>query len=428
MDATAVLPRPTPAPTSARSAPDVEADSASEEFAAHLPREEPVRPEAKAPTQDEQDTRATPETAIESDSSTLSAKSDDAPIDIASLTAPLAPVVVRPQNSVVTFDLSALVAASTPAVVAPTAAPVTTAPAAAQQASAPTTIIAPDASAALPAAPATADAPAVQSAQADAEPPPPVSAPAKPVDIAALPEMAAMSGEARAAPKLRAGRTDASAEASTDGKPVAATASSPAMAPTKGATKTETVVAVQATNATAPKPEPGAATDGSALSETAPAETRAHRLNDAAGAHGHRATTPATLVAQQIIRRFEGKSTSIEVRLDPPELGRVQVSLDVAADNKVSAVVAAENPATLADLVRSARELERALQEAGLDLDSGGLSFDLADRGQNEKGEGASDSARGSARADAGRDLPAKPASRPFGLESWRGARIDVMV
>jgi len=102
-------------------------------------------------------------------------------------------------------------------------------------------------------------------------------------------------------------------------------------------------------------------------------------------------------------------------------------SLEVGADNKVTAVVAAENPATLSDLVRSARELERALQDAGLELDAGGLSFDLAERGENASSDNAA-SGKSSGRGEGGGEtLAQQPVSRPFGLESWRGARVDVM-
>ena len=106
----------------------------------------------------------------------------------------------------------------------------------------------------------------------------------------------------------------------------------------------------------------------------------ARRAAEAAPLAVHRPPSLAATVAQHVIRRFDGKSTSIEVRLDPAELGRVSVKLDVGADSRVTAIVAADNPATLSDLMRSARELERALESAGLELTQGGLSFDLSDR------------------------------------------------
>jgi flagellar hook-length control protein FliK len=91
--------------------------------------------------------------------------------------------------------------------------------------------------------------------------------------------------------------------------------------------------------------------------------------------------TPHTIpmLAATMMRRLESGSRQFTMRLDPPELGQVEVKLTVAADKKVRAVVSADRPEALADLVRSARELTRALHEAGLDLDDGGLTFQLND-------------------------------------------------
>lgn len=169
-----------------------------------------------------------------------------------------------------------------------------------------------------------------------------------------------------------------------------------------------------------------AAPQAGALAEAAPGEHR--RIAESGHVPVHRPPTPAATVAQHIVRRFDGQATTIEVRLDPAELGAVHVKLDVGADARVTAVVAADNPATLADLMRSARDLERALESAGLELASGGLSFDLSDRQSagdpNADSEGASATlASASKEAEA-----APPASRPFGLEAWRGVRVDMTV
>lgn len=427
MDATAVLPKP--APTAPTNAPGAEQDTSPEEFASHLPPEEDVRPTPRKP-----DTRKpTSESAAkapETTDDTAATKPDDATTEsYAAMTAPMTPVEVRPQNSVVTFDLSAVLAAQTQA------APTTAAPTADASAQTKTAPVAP-----TQASPVDANAKAPQTPVADAAQAPPTTdqgvAPQQPqqqqqrtpLETIALPG-AQTQAETKPLPKLRAGRADATTEITADGKTPAAAQGAPAVAAAaKGATKVETAMAVQAVAGASATKDTAANADAARPGDAAPAEHRAARVNEAAGPQGHRATTPAALVAQHIIRRFDGKSTSIDVRLDPAELGRVQVSLEVSADNKVTAVVAAENPQTLSDLVRSARELERALQDAGLDLDSGGLSFDLADSGANAKGEDGGSNGRGAtARTDATRDA-APVQSRPFGLEAWRGARIDVMV
>ena len=55
-----------------------------------------------------------------------------------------------------------------------------------------------------------------------------------------------------------------------------------------------------------------------------------------------------------------------EIRLDPPELGRIDVRLDVDSDGKVTSRLMVERAETLDLLRRDAPQLERALQHAGL--------------------------------------------------------------
>jgi flagellar hook-length control protein FliK len=87
----------------------------------------------------------------------------------------------------------------------------------------------------------------------------------------------------------------------------------------------------------------------------------------------------AQSMAAQIAQRFNEGSRVFDIRMDPPELGRVEVRMEVSSDNSVRAVLSAERAETLAELQRNARELERALTEAGLDVGEDALSFTLSD-------------------------------------------------
>lgn len=403
MDARLVLARP-PAIAQA-SAPAFEFETPDDDFAAHLPPDEPVASaHANSRIQDAREE----DVANDRDEE----ESDDATESDATLSTPFAPVMIRPQNSAVTFDLSAILAQSA----ASTTATATT-PTPAQAT--------PDATAAVAAPDAT---PANAAQQPKAETAQTASSPAALSALEALAAGATAQGKTEIRPlkPLRAGRSDGATEAGPDFKPPANAAASPQI---NGAAKVQTAMAVQPVAPSAPAPDSPPATDSTPqLAGAAPAEQRALRLNEASAATGHRPTTPAALVAQHVIRRFDGRSTSIDVRLDPVELGRVQVTLDVGADNKVTAVVSAENPATLADLVRSSRELERALQDAGLNLDSGDLTFDLAQRGDRGSQDAKGDGSRSGSGQTADTNAPAAKAPRPFGLETWRGARVDVMV
>jgi flagellar hook-length control protein FliK len=85
----------------------------------------------------------------------------------------------------------------------------------------------------------------------------------------------------------------------------------------------------------------------------------------------------ATLAAQ-IVRKLGAKSTRFEVQLEPAGLGRVHVRVEIGAEGRLSAAMSFENPQAAAELKSRASELQRALAQAGFDLGSGGLSFDMA--------------------------------------------------
>jgi flagellar hook-length control protein FliK len=97
-----------------------------------------------------------------------------------------------------------------------------------------------------------------------------------------------------------------------------------------------------------------------------------------APAPGRAAPLPPMLqVGVQIARAVPARIDRLYVQLEPAALGRVEVRLEFHRDNQVSAVIAAERPDTLDALQRDARVLERSLHQAGLRLDSDGLTFSL---------------------------------------------------
>jgi flagellar hook-length control protein FliK len=147
-----------------------------------------------------------------------------------------------------------------------------------------------------------------------------------------------------------------------------------------------------------------AARGGEAVPESAAfRETLANVLPDNASpgpAEGARATAqPATAaargpmappvpiadqVAVHIRQAVAGGDSVVRIRLQPIELGRIDVRLEIAEGGRLSAVVTAERPDTLELLMREARGLEKALEEAGLDVDSDSLAFDLRDQGESD--------------------------------------------
>ncbi len=87
-----------------------------------------------------------------------------------------------------------------------------------------------------------------------------------------------------------------------------------------------------------------------------------------------------------IAARAQAGSNQFDIRLDPPELGRIDVRLDVDSNGQVTSHVTVERPETLTLLQSQQPQLERALQQAGLKTADNGLQFSLRDQsfaGQN---------------------------------------------
>ena len=106
----------------------------------------------------------------------------------------------------------------------------------------------------------------------------------------------------------------------------------------------------------------------------------AHEASDSTLVHGTPlagATPPAHQLALRIARAVKDGVDRLHLRLEPQELGLVEVRLAIGPGGRVEAAVSADHAATLDLLRHDARELERALDGAGLRLESGGLSFSL---------------------------------------------------
>lgn len=89
---------------------------------------------------------------------------------------------------------------------------------------------------------------------------------------------------------------------------------------------------------------------------------------------------PVSALAVHIAQQANNGARRFDIRLDPPELGRIQVRLDVSRDGQVSTHLIVERVETLDLLQRDARQLERALQDAGLKTSEDNMKFTLKDQ------------------------------------------------
>ena len=98
------------------------------------------------------------------------------------------------------------------------------------------------------------------------------------------------------------------------------------------------------------------------------------------------AATPSEQVAVEIHKGIAAGKDSITIRLNPAELGKIDVKMELSDDGTLRAVIAVDRPETLDLLQKDIRGLERALQNAGLQADSGSLNFSLRGDGDNQAG------------------------------------------
>jgi flagellar hook-length control protein FliK len=116
-------------------------------------------------------------------------------------------------------------------------------------------------------------------------------------------------------------------------------------------------------------------------------------------------THPASQMVAMSLTKMASKSfdtqdsQSYRLKLDPPELGRLDIEMDFLNDSKqIKVVVNVEKPETLSMLQRDMHTLLKAMQDAGFDnISNQDLSFNLAsDQGNENASQGNQSGSYGS--------------------------------
>ncbi len=287
-------------------------------------------------------------------------------------------------------------------------------------------------------APALPVAPAVETAAVVEE----VALPAAAANAKAEPEFAKLEtkedGEADDEQTIDEALVQKAANAQADAKPTQATdADKEKIAQARG----ETPAHAQRHHADA---APAAQADANAPAPKAPEHVapqllpaQAHALSNPTASAAAAAAQPAQVAQQQPAVPLNGVAVEIaskasegknrfEIRLDPPELGRIDVRLDVDKNGNVTSRLIVDRQDTLDLLRRDASGLERALQDAGLKTSDNGLQFSLRDQfaSQQERQSGG-EQARLVVDDDA---LPVLEAAQNYGrLAAARGG-LDIRV
>lgn len=260
-----------------------------------------------------------------------------------------------------------------PAIAQPAAAPVDATEVQAPVEAAPTTTVEEAASA----APTLTTATVAQQATV-AAPAPRVAAPAQPAGESLRGRR--LDNEGSELAQAPAGPTTVAAKSAVAGKDSPVTAEKKPFA--IEADKPSSVAAqVEAAMTAAPETaEPTVETaNGAAPSSSTSATGETARTDAAAQVRG----SPETVaqLSAQIAKKLENKVTRFDIALDPVDLGRVNVKLEIGRDGRVSAAMSFEKPQAAAELKARSGELRDALQQAGFELAQDALTFDLADQG-----------------------------------------------
>lgn len=82
-------------------------------------------------------------------------------------------------------------------------------------------------------------------------------------------------------------------------------------------------------------------------------------------------------IAFEMVKQIRDGATRFQIRLNPPEMGRIDVKMEIDNSGALNARLTVERPETLDLLQRDSRALERALAQAGLDGNRTNLEFSL---------------------------------------------------
>lgn len=175
----------------------------------------------------------------------------------------------------------------------------------------------------------------------------------------------------------------------------------------------------------------GAQAAAAGLGQTGAAHGAAHAAGSAAPPAAAPATPPVQIgqVPMTIGLRALSGSSQFEIRLDPLELGRIDVKLEIDKERgTVMTHMVVERVETLAMLQRDANSLQQALSQAGLDAQEGGINLSL--RGDGQSGDRAGDQGGGQdGRAPRGAWVPEAERVAEAPLRALRGlGGLDIRI
>lgn len=129
----------------------------------------------------------------------------------------------------------------------------------------------------------------------------------------------------------------------------------------------------------------------------------------------------------EIARKVDAGEDMLRVRLNPAELGRVEVTLAFDDKGHVQATMRAESQHTLNLLRQEAPDLGRALDQAGIRTDAGSFRFESRDGGNGSGGTGSQSAFQQQSRGGS-QQFRDEPESQPVAYRPIRGdGQVDLI-
>jgi flagellar hook-length control protein FliK len=162
------------------------------------------------------------------------------------------------------------------------------------------------------------------------------------------------------------------------------------------------------------------------LNTPAAAAAPATAFNVTAATNG---PVPVSGLALEIAASVKSGKSRFEIRLDPADLGRIDVRIDIDRNGQVTSHLTVEKPETLSMLRQDASQLQRALDDAGLKTGNGGLQFSLRDQSSSGQNSGNDTSANARRLIISEEDtIPAAVAGRSYGRPLGPSSGVDIRV
>ena len=138
---------------------------------------------------------------------------------------------------------------------------------------------------------------------------------------------------------------------------------------------------------------------------------------------------PLSGLAMEIAASANSGKTRFEIRLDPAELGRIDVRIDIDRHGQMTSHLTVERPETLSMLRQDANQLQRALDNAGLSTGNSGLQFSLRDQSSQGQNDGGQSNPNAQRLVVSEEDtVPAVVAGRGYGRMLGSSGGVDIRI